>query len=209
MTIGITGLFEKLEAEITQLDIDLIPDERLPVLQELIDFIQFKIDEGETVNLNFVCTHNSRRSHLSQIWAQAIAAYYKIDWVYCYSGGTEATAIFPKVIETLSASGFKTTVLSQNENPVYSIKFAADIHPVIGFSKTYDHAFNPKSDYAAVMTCSHADENCPFLPGAEKRIPLTYEDPKEFDGTKLQTEKYAERSLEIATELKYVFSKIE
>ena len=58
------------------------------------------------------------------------------------------------------------------------------------------------------MTCSHADENCPFIAGAEKRIPITYEDPKKFDNTPEQLAKYNERSLQIATELFYVFSKV-
>ena len=58
------------------------------------------------------------------------------------------------------------------------------------------------------MTCSHADENCPFIPGAEIRIPVRYDDPKAFDGTDLMEAKYLERSKEIATEMLYVFSKI-
>jgi arsenate reductase len=58
------------------------------------------------------------------------------------------------------------------------------------------------------MTCSHADGNCPMITGAEKRIPITFEDPKISDGTVQQKEVYKERSLQIATELKYVFSEI-
>ncbi len=201
-------LFPDLNHTIENFDTSSIPKERLPTLKLLIDFIQDKKDVGELINLNFVCTHNSRRSHLTQIWAQALAAYYKISNVYCYSGGTEATALFPKVVETLLKSGFEIAKLSSEINPVYSIKFGEQTHPIIGFSKVYDHPFNPKSNFAAIMTCSHADENCPFIPGAEKRIPLTFEDPKEFDNTPLQTEKYTERSLQIATELFYVFSKI-
>lgn len=201
-------IFEKIEEELAGLDISTISENRLSVLNALVDFIQEKRNQNLPINLNFVCTHNSRRSHLSQIWAQTVAAYYGIGNVNCYSGGTEATALFPKVVETLSGSGFQITSLSEGNNPVYSIKYSAGAHPVIGFSKTYDHPFNPASNFAAIMTCSHADENCPFIPGAEKRIPLTFEDPKEFDNTHLQTEKYKERSLEIASELYYVFSKI-
>jgi arsenate reductase len=201
-------MFEKIQNEIKLLDITTIPESRLPVLKTLINFIQEKRNAKEVINLNFVCTHNSRRSHLSQIWAQTLAFHFGIEHVNCYSGGTEATAIFPKVKETLAKVGFEITALSEGEYPVYSIKYGPDSHPIIGFSKTFDHAFNPKSNFAAIMTCSHADENCPFIPGAEKRIPLTFEDPKEFDNTPLQTEKYAERSKEIATELFYIFSVI-
>lgn len=185
------------------------PDaDRLPILYSLIDFIQEKRDEGENINLNFICTHNSRRSHLSQIWAQTIAAYFDIPKVYCYSGGTEATALYLKVLETLESSGFKIGKLSEGNNSVYAIKYGPNSQPIVGFSKTYDDTFNPESNFAAIMTCGHADENCPYIPGAQKRIAFTFDDPKEFDGTVLQTEKYKERSLEIASQLYYVFSKI-
>jgi arsenate reductase len=145
---------------------------------------------------------------LSQVWAQTAAAYYGIKNVFCYSGGTEATALFPMVAQTLVKSGFKIKTISEGKNPVYSIKYAANEHPVIGFSKTYDDDFNPQSAFAAIMTCSQADGGCPFIPGAEKRIPITFEDPKAFDNTPQQAEKYEERSLQIATELFYVFSQI-
>ncbi|WP_396638369.1 low molecular weight phosphatase family protein [Maribacter sp. R77961] len=203
-----TELFDKLQDFISLLDVSTISEERLLVLQSLIEFIRGKKDSGQSINLNFVCTHNSRRSHMAQIWAQTMAHYFNVRQVHCYSGGTEATALYPKVAEVLKQAGFDILALSEEVNPIYSIKCGAEVHPIIGFSKTYDHSFNPKGNFAAVMTCSHADENCPFIPGAEKRIALTFEDPKEFDGTPLQTEKYKERSTQIATELFYVFSKI-
>ncbi len=202
------NLISELTHTIEKFDTSKIAKERLSALKILIDFIQDKKDAGDLVNLNFVCTHNSRRSHLTQIWAQALSSYYNIPNVTCYSGGTEATALFPKIVETLSKSGFEITKLSSEVNPVYSIKYAEQVHPVIGFSKVYDHSFNPKGNFAAIMTCSHADENCPFIPGAEKRIPLTFEDPKAYDHTPLQSAKYMERSLQIATELYYVFSMV-
>ena len=201
-------MFSQIKTQIKALKGYAPEENRLLVLQTLIDYIQEKKDEEEAINLNFICTHNSRRSHLSQIWAQTMASKFHVPKVNCYSGGTEATALFPKVAETLQNSGFEISRLSEGKNPVYAIKYGANDLPIIGFSKTYDAAFNPKSNFAAIMTCGHADENCPFIPGAEKRIPLTFEDPKAFDETPLQTEKYHERSLEIASQLYYVFSKI-
>ncbi len=158
--------------------------------------------------MNLICTHNSRRSHLAQVWAQTAAYYYGIQNVFCYSGGTEATALYPKVAETLVQSGFKIMKLSENNNPVYAIKFAGNQAPIIGFSKTYDDDFNPENEFAAIMTCSQADGGCPFIAGAEKRIAVTYDDPKAFDNTEQQSEKYNERSMQIATEMFYVFSQI-
>lgn len=185
-----------------------ISDERKLVLEPLIDFIQTKADDKEEVNINFICTHNSRRSHLSQIWAQTMAVNFGIEKVKTYSGGTEATAMFPKVGETLSNQGFEIQKIADVKNPIYAIKFDDNSHPIVAFSKKYDDEFNPKSNFAAIMTCSQADGNCPFIAGAEKRIPITYEDPKLFDNTAQQTEKYKERSLQIASEMMYIFSKI-
>jgi len=201
-------MLSKLTTTIEELNVSSITETRKKTLQPLIEYIQNKVENLDAINLNFICTHNSRRSHLSQIWAQTMATFFNIKNVYCYSGGTEATAMFPMVAKTLSNQGFLVKTLSEGKNPVYSIKFSDNNHPVICFSKTFDDDFNPKSNFSAIMTCSHADENCPIVLGCEKRIPITFEDPKAFDDTPQQAEKYLERSIQIATELKYVFSKI-
>lgn len=201
-------MFPQLTTTIEELRISSIAEARKKTLQPLIEYVQDKIDNSEAINLNFICTHNSRRSHLSQIWAQTMASFFNIKNVHCYSGGTEETAMFPMIAKTLSNQGFLVKTLSEGKNPVYSIKFSDNNHPVICFSKTFDDNFNPKSNFSAIMTCSHADENCPIVLGSEARIPITFEDPKAFDGTPQQKEKYLERSVQIATELKYVFSKI-
>lgn len=185
-----------------------ISDERKEVLLSLVDYIQEKVNAGESIRLNFICTHNSRRSHLSQIWAQAMAYHVGLKNVSCYSGGTEATAIFTKVLETLTMQGFQVLKLSENDNPVVAVKFAANENPIICFSKTYDHPFNPSTQFGAVMTCNNADEGCPIVLGAEARFSIKYDDPKAYDGTPLQTEKYAERSLDIAREMLWVFSQV-
>ncbi|AUS05327.1 low molecular weight phosphatase family protein [Pseudotamlana carrageenivorans] len=202
------SLFKNIETTISTLNIDSISKERKETLQPLIDFIQAKVDAKQDIRINFICTHNSRRSHLSQVWAQTLAYHFNIEKVFCYSGGTEATALFPVVADTLKNTGFEIETLSENNNPVYSIKYTKNAHPIIGFSKKLDAPFNPTSAFAAIMTCSQADGGCPFIAGAEKRIPITFQDPKAFDGTPQQAEKYNERSIQIATELYYVYSQI-
>ncbi|MBO6524723.1 MAG: protein-tyrosine-phosphatase [Balneolaceae bacterium] len=197
-----------MEEVIKSLNPKTISEERKTVLHPLSDFIQSKSSKNQEIRINFICTHNSRRSHLSQVWAQTMANYFNIKNVVCYSGGTEATALFPMVAETLRNSGFQIKTISKNENPIYSIKYSDNEHPIIGFSKKLDADFNPKSEFAAIMTCDSANEACPFVPGAEKRIPITFEDPKAFDNTPQQAEKYTEKSLQIATEMFYVFSQI-
>ena len=201
-------VFKKIGDIIATFDVSTIPKERRETLRPLIEFIREKDRTDQEIRLNFICTHNSRRSHLSQVWAQTMAYYFNLKNVFCYSGGTEATALFPMAAKTLKNSGFEINTLSKGENPVYCIKYAENQHPIIGFSKKFDDPFNPKSAFAAILTCSQADEGCPFIAGAEKRFPITFEDPKAFDNTPQQDQKYNERSRQIATELFYVFSQI-
>ncbi|RLJ64334.1 arsenate reductase [Lacinutrix venerupis] len=208
MTTTQSTLFSEIDTTIKTLKPETISEERKTVLNPLAEYIQTKVENKQDIRINFICTHNSRRSHLSQVWAQAMAQYFNIDNVFCYSGGTEATAMFPMAAKALQNSGFKINTLSEGKNPIYSIKYATNEHPIIGFSKTFGDDFNPKSEFAAIMTCSQADGACPFIPGAEKRIPITFQDPKAFDNTPQQEEKYNERSIQIATELFYIFSQI-
>lgn len=200
-------LLPKLNEFVSTIDLHSISEERKNTLQPLIDYLQEKQDKKQEIRLNFICTHNSRRSHLAQIWAQTAACYLGFEKVFCYSGGTEITAVYPVIIETLKNVGFDINTLSSENNPIYSIKYAANEHPVIAFSKKMQDEFNPKSAFCAIMTCSEADGNCPFVSGAEKRIPITFNDPKEFDNTPQQAEKYQERNLQIASEMLYVFQK--
>lgn len=189
-------------------EFDSIPTERRELLQQLVQFVEKKVKAGQNVYLNFICTHNSRRSHLSQIWAQTAAHYYNVPHVFCYSGGTEATAFNPRAVKAMQEAGFSIKVTKDGENPVYEVRFADDAEPVVAFSKKYDDPFNHNQDFAAIMTCSHADENCPLVLGASGRVALTYNDPKEFDGTSQEAAKYSERVHEIGREILFAFSQV-
>ena len=201
-------LYESIHNQIEAIDETTVSNDRKKVLQPLVDYIQSKVNGQDTIRLNFICTHNSRRSHLSQVWAQVMAYYFDLKMVFCYSGGTESTALYSAAAETLANTGFYLEIINPSQNPIYAIKYASNEPTVIGFSKTFDHSFNPSSNFAAIMTCSSADQGCPVISGAEIRVPITYEDPKTYDDTPHQAQKYTERSLQIATELKYVFSQI-
>lgn len=199
-------MYPALTHHITELKSARIPPTRMQILDGLSDYIRSKSQKREEVLLNFICTHNSRRSHLSQIWAQTLAEYFGIPKICCFSGGTEATALYPAVADTLVEQGFNVIRLSEGDNPIYAVKHSDNALPVVAFSKTYDHPFNPKSRFAAIMTCGEADRGCPFVSGAEVRFSIPFRDPKEFDDSPLKREKYRERSLQIAAELYYVFA---
>ena len=184
------------------------PDERRLILNELSSLIQNKINQQIKIELVFICTHNSRRSHIAQLWAQAAAAYYGVENLISYSGGMETTSFNPRAIRAMNDIGFRVDKSTEGENPIYVVSFSEDVVPVFTFSKKYDAESNPKEKFTAVMTCSDADENCPVVSGAERRISLPYNDPKDFDGTQEESQRYIDRVMEIGREILFAFSNI-
>ncbi|MFN3664537.1 MAG: protein-tyrosine-phosphatase [Sediminibacterium sp.] len=185
-----------------------IPKDRKKELDKIALFIQTKVKSGESAQLTYICTHNSRRSHFGQIWAATAAAYYGIPNVKTFSGGTEATAFNERSVAACKRVGFEITKTSEEKNAVYEVKYASDAEPLKAFSKKYDDRSNPQSGFCAVMTCSQADQACPLVKGAVLRVAIPYDDPKAFDGKPEETAKYDERCRQIATETLYMFSKV-
>lgn len=198
--------FSPLLETIASLPISDISDERKVLLDKMAAYLKEKVSNRKEIRLNFICTHNSRRSQFSQIWAQTAANYYGIE-VFCYSGGVEVTAFNSRAIAAIQRDGFKV-VQKEGDNPVCFVFFSDDADPIVTFSKVVDDAINATKEFAAVMICDHADENCPFIPGAEKRFPLRFEDPKAFDDSPQEEQMYSERSRQIAAELFYLFEKV-
>lgn len=197
------SLVSYIESLLTEFD--QIPSDRKTQLRELADYIQIRLAKKQDVRLNFICTHNSRRSHISQIWASAATCYFEFKNIHCFSGGTEATAFNPRAVAAMKRAGFHIEKSTIGRNPRYQVYCCDNISPIEAFSKTYDDDANPNIDFAAIMTCDHADANCPFIPGA-KRFALTYEDPKIADDTPEETERYDERVRQIGRELLFMMS---
>jgi arsenate reductase len=193
---------KELEREFGQ-----IPENRQILLNDLTTYIK-SLKGRREIGLTFICTHNSRRSHIAQVWAQTAAYYFNIGGVKAYSGGTEVTAFHPNAIKALEVVGFRIKKRSSGDNPTYEVYFSEKEKPVITYSKIYNTSANPQSDFAAIMTCSSANEACPIVEGANLRIPITYDDPKEFDNTPFADEKYLERVKDIGREILFVFSNV-
>ena len=196
----LSTLIEQLRSEL-----ELITPERKQLLQQFADYIRSN-KQGD-IHLNFICTHNSRRSHLAMIWAAVAADVFALPQVHTYSGGTEATAFNPRAVAALERAGFQVGNPG-GDNPHYLIAYSVTRRPLECWSKTWDDPMNPARNFAAIMTCSDADENCPFIPGVNLRLALTYEDPKVADDTPAEVQKYDERLRQIGREILYAFSLI-
>ena len=177
-------------------------------LNTLVTYITESLKADSSVKLTYICTHNSRRSHMAQLWSAVAAHYYGIQSVETYSGGTETTAFNSRSVACLKKQGFAITPLDEEKNTHYSVVFSADVPAVKSFSKIYNDPNNPQSGFIAVMTCSHADEACPVVNGASKRVAIPYIDPKISDDTDLESQTYYQRSAQIATEAFYVFKRV-
>ena len=184
---------------------DLIDEKRKSDLKILADYVSKKLPK-ESVSLIFICTHNSRRSHISQIWAQIAAYQNGLTNITTYSGGTEATAFNPRAVRAMQDTGINIIQQDTSSNPKYNITYADDVPAITAFSKKYSDSFNPQKDYCAVMTCTDADEACPVVIGADERVSLPYIDPKRADDTVQEVEEYAERCRQIAREMFFAFS---
>lgn len=201
-------LYTALEKHVQEFEksFNKISDERKKTLQQLAEFTQSKQKAKAPIDLNFICTHNSRRSHIAQLWAQAVATYYRVENVQCFSGGAEATAFNPRAVKAMKEIGFRIKQLDESSNPKYEVSFSETENPLLTFSKVHNDSTNPSHGFAAIITCSHADQNCPLVIGTEVRISLPYNDPKDFDNTELEQTKYHERVLEIGREICFAFS---
>jgi arsenate reductase len=189
-------------------EMDAIPADRKKELKKLALYVKTKKANSEEANLVFICTHNSRRSHMSQLWASAAAAHYGVEkGINTYSGGTEVTAFNPRAVAAMERAGF-IFEKGGGENPHYLAKFAENGPEFTCWSKKYDDPANPQTNFAAILTCSEADKNCPYIPGATLRSPIKYEDPKEFDGTADEQKAYDERCRQIATEMFFLMSEV-
>lgn len=199
----------EIETELAQFEASFneIPEERKASLNALADYIREQVLAGKPADVTFICTHNSRRSHMSQLWAKAAAVKCDLPQVNTYSGGTEATAFNPRSVKALRACGFAISD-GAGENPHYTVTLGEGIEPVEAFSKKYDDPFNPQSEFCAVMTCSDADEACPIVRGADARVSLPYIDPKLSDNTPQEDSTYLARSREIGRELYWAMRQV-
>jgi arsenate reductase (thioredoxin) len=183
----------------------LISESRKSELLSIANTIRTQLANRGNSDLVFVCTHNSRRSQLAELWMRVAVTFYGISHLTSWSGGTEVTAFNHRMVEALIRAGFDIIEDSGGANPRYRIRLNGDrsAEPMM-FSKKYDDAYNPQTGFIAVMVCSQADQDCPFVPGASARISLPYEDPKNADDTPGEKAEYDAKVREIGREVLFL-----
>jgi len=189
-------------------EFDQIPADRRAQLEKIADYVKSQVKSTQPIKLTFICTHNSRRSHMSQIWAAIAAQYYGVARVETFSGGTEATAFNPRAVAALKRAGLKVEKKDDEANPRYEVSSGGSAAPLICFSKVYNESPNPESGFCAVMTCTQADQKCPLVKGSTLRVSLPFDDPKVADNTPDEASKYDERCSQISREMLYLFSRV-
>jgi arsenate reductase len=200
-TISVEIFFENAYKKVT------ISNERKTLLLKISDAITKEYTLNKEVNLNFICTQNSRRSQLGQVWSFYAAHYFKLN-INAFSGGTEVTAFYRNTVKTLQKVGFEFQLTDfSHQNPTYQISFKGTKKAVLGFSKFYSDPLN-KEPFMAITTCNNADVNCPFIPTASHRFHLPFVDPKHADGSDTQEETYLQTSQQIAGEVYFIFSEV-
>ncbi len=205
MLEGLYKVCTELIGEFESIDLN-----RRAQLEKLSAYLSDRYRHGITPKLIVICTHNSRRSHMGQLWLAAAAEYYQLPEIGTYSGGTEATAFNQRAVKAIQKIGFSVSLEDGSvDNPVYQIAWKKDKEPYPAFSKKYDASSNPLEKFGAIMVCTEADHGCPMVQGCDFRLALPFEDPKAYDDTDLADQMYLERAKQIGKEMLFVMSQVE
>lgn len=99
----------------------------------------------------FLCTGNSCRSQMAEGWAKALLG----DRFDIYSAGIETHGLNPNAVQVMQEAGVDITGQQSQ-----LLKEHADV----------------KLDLV-ITVCGHADESCPVLPGACRKLHVPFDDP--------------------------------
>ena len=186
----------------------LIEPVRMGQIDELARATAKLLRDRGSADLLFICTHNSRRSHLAQVWAAVAARHRGIRGVSTFSGGTEITAVAPGTTASLRRCGFLVAGEGQGGNPIQVVRTHSDAEPMSCWSKRIGDAANPDRGFVAVMMCTAADIACPVVEGAAIRVALPHADPKTAEGSPGETLAYDRCCADIAREMLYLFDRV-
>ena len=117
-----------------------ISEERKALLRKIAGYISEKLAKRETVKMSFICTENSRRSHLSHLISAAIIKHFGLP-IQTFSGGTKVSACNPRTIAALERAGF---IIEKplGDNPKYRLVLNRMTNR---FSRTANYTMLPKT----------------------------------------------------------------
>lgn len=194
---------------------ELIDETHRQAGDKLAKWLSANYKAGQPLSVIVVCTGNSRRSMLGSAMGNLAAAYYGLDDIRFYSGGTNPSAFNKRTIATLQDIGFDIAATgsqairgeTESPNPIFRVAWGHGLETV-EFSKHYADESNPHQNFAALMVCTEADEGCPVVPGAGLRLSMPYEDPKAYDDSPFEATKYAERRDDIGRLMLWVLCQV-
>jgi protein-tyrosine-phosphatase len=197
-------LIDRLRSEANK-----ILDDRQVELDELAKNILSLLSKSAEVNVVFICTHNSRRSQLAEIWLRLAIEIMGMNNFKIASGGTEQTAFNHRMIYALEAAGFQIEKMDDSINPKYQ-QLNAEKRPFGPnmYSKVFDAVLSNTTSSMAVMVCDSAAEACPHVANATLRSELLYKDPKVSDGSESESLVYIEKVEEIGREMLYLADRL-
>jgi arsenate reductase len=144
----------------------------------------------------------------TQVWAQLAGWCFGVKNFQAYSAGGATSSLHPNTRDTLIRAGVQIKALTEGNNPLYKAEFSESFPSLFLFSKNLDYSELPKKNFGAVLVCVEDAEACPFIPTADVRIPLAYDDPKKFDNTDQMETAYDKCCRQIAAEMFYVMKTI-
>ena len=199
------NLFKKVREYSATLEneFDQIPDNHRQSLEQIGDYLLQKLQSNKDAKVLLISRHNSRRSHMGQLWLMTAAEYYGIGNVATFSGGIEPTELDSRVIRALKKCGFKISTTKRSENPTYLTSNGPGNSYMV-FAKQYNGGQNPTSDFIAVVLSEVVNKKLETIPGADKKVPMLYEDLENFDGSPEEERKYDEGCRQIARAMFYV-----
>ena len=193
---------ENIKEFILKLNENSISKKRLKILDKIINELNKNTLKNNYPKIIFICTHNSRRSQLAEIWSHTFSFIFKKK-NKIFSAGTSKEEFNIRAINVLEKIGFKI----KEEGKKYIFNFSENCNSIHMYSKDISE-LNLKNHFITIMTCADSDKNCPAIPNALARILLSYKDPKSFDNSKQETNKYIATSKKIALELFYLFKNL-
>ena len=177
---------------------------RRPALRSCAAAIARQLDARGEVSVVAVCTHNSRRSQLAEVWLAVASAAAGLGGVSVCSGGSDPVAVAPGAIAVLRERGFRVEADTADANPRLRVRGHGIERELYAKPLGEAVAGVPLRGGVALMVCAAADAACPPVPQVGYRARLPFADPRHADGTPGEAAAYRAASDRIEAEMRWL-----